>query len=97
MTLVLAVLRDGPCHGYELAKEVERRSRVVVQFNDGTLYPLLHALEAEGLIVSEWSSEHGDRPRRVYSLTEAGVADLERRVREWSEFRAAVDGVLFNN
>lgn len=96
MTLVLAVLRDGPCHGYELAKEVERRSNQVVQFNDGTLYPVLHALEEEGLIASEWSSNHGDRPRRVYSLTESGTAELARRVAGWQEFRAAVDGVIFN-
>jgi DNA-binding PadR family transcriptional regulator len=96
MTLVLAVLRDGPCHGYELAKEVERRSNVLVQVNDGTLYPVLHALEAEQLIVSAWSEDHGDRPRRVYSLTEAGLADLHRRVAEWKEYRNAIEGVLLD-
>ena len=56
MTMILAVLRDGARHGYDVAREVERRSDQRIRFNDGTLYPVLHALEKEGLIVRTWES-----------------------------------------
>src|ERR1043166_3679889 len=44
-TLVLAVLKDQPLHGYGIAREIERRSDNALKFKEGTLYPALHALE----------------------------------------------------
>ena len=60
-TLVLAVLKDAPLHGYGIAREIERRSSNALRFKEGTLYPALHALEREGLIVGAWSREGGGR------------------------------------
>ncbi len=72
--LVLSVLRDGPRHGYQIALEVEERSDGAFELQHGTLYPILHRLEDEGLIEGEWSEE--GRRRKEYRLSEAGRRHL---------------------
>ena len=72
--LVLSVLRDEPRHGYEIALEVEDRSGGAFELQHGTLYPILHRLEDEGLIRGAWSEE--GRRRKVYRLTKAGRRHL---------------------
>ncbi len=93
-TLVLAVLKDGARHGYDIAREVERRSEDTLTFKHGTLYPVLHSLEKDGLIVSEWERADGERPRRVYRLTDRGRAELERCVATWRTFARAMNRVI---
>jgi PadR family transcriptional regulator PadR len=93
-TLVLAVLRDGPLHGYAIAREIERRSEAVLQFREGTLYPALHSLERQGWIAGEWELPQGGRPRKVYTLTPAGHTVLEQRTKAWERFAGAVRGVI---
>ncbi len=93
-TLVLAVLNDAPLHGYGIAREIERRSGNALRFKEGTLYPALHALEREGMIVGAWSREGAGRERKVYEITPAGLAELERRTRTWTEFAAAIFHVI---
>jgi PadR family transcriptional regulator PadR len=92
-TLVMAVLRDGPLHGYAIAREIESRSGNALRCREGTLYPALHALEQQGLVAGEWR-EMGGRDRKVYTLTPAGHAALEQRARAWVEFAAAIQRVL---
>jgi PadR family transcriptional regulator, regulatory protein PadR len=92
--LVLAVLRDQPLHGYAIAREIERRSGDALRCKEGTLYPALHSLEEDGFIQGEWQREGGKRERKVYTLTQSGVAELERRTRTWEKFAAAVQGVM---
>jgi PadR family transcriptional regulator PadR len=93
-TLVLAVLRDGPMHGYAIAREIEKRSSEALRCREGTLYPALHSLEQDGFIRGEWQRETGRRERKVYTLTPAGLAELERRTRTWERFAAAVQRVV---
>ena len=93
-TMVLAVLRDGPCHGYAIAREVNRRTGDSLQFKQGTLYPVLHALEADGLIAGAWEVGSGERPRKIYSITETGLAELERRAAVWIRFTDAMERVM---
>jgi DNA-binding PadR family transcriptional regulator len=72
-TLIIKLLEDGPLHGYEMAKEVERRSGGYFVFKHSTLYPVLHRMEKQGLITGEWTTgEGGNRPRKYYALTRAG-------------------------
>ena len=96
-TLVLAVLRDGPLHGYAIAREIERRSGDALRCKEGTLYPALHALERDGLIGGEWRREAGERDRKIYAITPAGAAALEERTRTWERFAAAVHRVIAGN
>ncbi|MDX2065500.1 MAG: helix-turn-helix transcriptional regulator [Fimbriimonadaceae bacterium] len=88
--LVLAILRDGKAHGYAIASEIARRSENALEFKQGTLYPLLHELERDGLIVSEWEIPEGERPRRVYTITETGLSELDKRLRAWQKLSHAV-------
>jgi PadR family transcriptional regulator PadR len=93
-TLVLAVLRDAPLHGYAIAREINQRSGQALQFKQGTLYPALHALERDGLIAGEWEMNSGERPRKVYAITDKGLAELQRLVQAWSQFSTAVNAII---
>jgi PadR family transcriptional regulator PadR len=93
-TLVLAVLREGPLHGYAIAREIERRSDQALRCKEGTLYPALHALEREGLIAGEWRREEKGRERKVYVLTPAGHTALAARAQLWTRFSSAVERVI---
>lgn len=93
-TLVLAVLKDAPLHGYGIAREIERRSHNALRFKEGTLYPALYNLEREGLILGEWVQENGRHNRKVYRITPAGLAELDRRSRTWSTFATAINHVI---
>jgi DNA-binding PadR family transcriptional regulator len=91
--LLLAVLADGPLHGYAAIVELRLRSSGTFDLPEGTIYPALHRLEGTGLVASRWSSESGRR-RRVYSLTRRGRAALAERRRTWREFNDAVAAVV---
>ena len=93
-TLALAVLHDGPLHGYGIAREIERRSDNALKFKEGTLYPALHTLEREGMIEGEWRKEDGGRERKVYAITPAGRAALQQRTRTWNTFATAIERVI---
>lgn len=93
-TLVLAILMEGAQHGYAIAREINRRSDNALQLKQGTLYPALHALERDGMIVGEWEVGGGERPRRIYTITPAGKAELERRARTWRRFSSAMQNVI---
>jgi DNA-binding PadR family transcriptional regulator len=70
--LVLSTLRAGPRHGYQIAVDVEEKSNGLFRFRHGTLYPILHRLEEDGLIRGRWGREDGGRRRKEYTLTGAG-------------------------
>jgi PadR family transcriptional regulator PadR len=91
--LVLATLAEGPAHGYAVIEELKRRSGGAFDLPEGTVYPVLHRLEAEGLLASEWSEDTGRR-RRVYRLTRRGRTSLAGRRRDWKVFAGAVETVL---
>jgi PadR family transcriptional regulator PadR len=88
------VLKDGPLHGYGIAREIERRSENALKFKEGTLYPALYSLEQEGLIAGDWQRGANGRERKVYRITPEGLAELERRTRTWNAFAAAIDRVI---
>jgi DNA-binding PadR family transcriptional regulator len=91
--LVLAVLSDGPKHGYAVIEALRTRSRDVFDLPEGTVYPALHRLEEGGLLSSEWSEINGRR-RRTYQLTEAGHGAHEDELEAWDEFTDAVANVV---
>ncbi len=75
--LILACLRSGRKHGYQIALDVERDTGGAFAFQHGTLYPILHRLEKEGLITGSWD-DGGGRRRKVYGLTAEGRVQMER-------------------
>jgi PadR family transcriptional regulator PadR len=91
--LILAVLATGPLHGYAVIESLKQRSGGVLALPEGTIYPALHRLEADGLLASEWSTASGRR-RRVYSLTKRGEKDLGVRRERWQLFANTIEAVL---
>ncbi len=92
--IVLSVLNNGPQHGYGLAREIERLSGQALAFKEGTLYPALHALENDGMIAGDWQVSESGPPRKIYTITTKGLAELERRSRLWKDFSAVLDRVM---
>jgi PadR family transcriptional regulator, regulatory protein PadR len=91
--MILAVVGEAPVHGYAVIEELKRRSSGALDLPEGTIYPALHRLEAEGLLASAWANG-GGRRRRVYRLTRRGRTALGEHRVEWRRFVHAVDGVL---
>jgi DNA-binding PadR family transcriptional regulator len=91
--IVLSTLRAGPKHGYQIALDVEEDSNGLFRFRHGTLYPILHRLEEEGLIRGSWSST-GGRRKKVYALTSAGTRHLEGRTGRIQEITARLMQLL---
>jgi len=92
--LILSLLDAKDMYGYEMTKEIERRSEGVFTFKEGTLYPILHTLEVEGMVEAYWNEE-GGRKRKYYRITEEGRRQLAEKQREWSLFRSTVDRVIW--
>ena len=84
--MILATLADGPRHGYQLALEIEERSAGAFRFNHGTLYPILHKLESDGLIDGSWTEPTGRRKRRQYAITADGREHLDRLRNAWRTY-----------
>lgn len=91
--LVLAVLADGPLHGYAVIEALRERSGDAFDLPEGTVYPVLHRLEGAGLLSSEWDTTTGRR-RRTYRLTRPGRSAFRTEQAAWDEFVSAVQRVV---
>ena len=92
--LILRTLSWGPKHGYAIARWLESGSDAALQIEDGSLYPALYRLERKEWIEAEWGITETGRKARVYRLSPAGRAQLERKTAEWARFAAAVSQIL---
>ncbi|MBA3468506.1 MAG: PadR family transcriptional regulator [Herpetosiphonaceae bacterium] len=93
-TLILAVLANGPAHGYAIARSIEEKSAQALQLREGTLYPALRVLEQQACIESAWDVQERGPARKVYTLTEAGRSELTQRVAAWDVYANAIAAVL---
>lgn len=92
--LVLKLLENQEMYGYQMIEELEKKSDNVFTLKAGTLYPILHNLEQQGMIVSyEGISEEG-RTRKYYKITEKGKKLFEEKKEEWTVYARAVKDVL---
>ena len=93
-TLVISLLKEGPMHGYEMCQVIEERSAGFFTFKHGTLYPLLHRLEKQGVLTSEWGEMESGKPRRYYRLTRAGERAHADHVQLWRELIASLSALV---
>ena len=84
--LILTALAEKPMYGYQIAKELKRRSGGYFVFKEGTLYPALHGMEKGGLLTSEWQVVEKGPSRKYYYLTEEGRRVLAASAKEWTTF-----------
>jgi transcriptional regulator len=88
--LILAALEDRQLHGYDIAREISRRSGGLLTFHVASLYPLLYKLEDRGWIQGRWVEKTGQRRRRCYKLTTEGRKVLAKQRGRWQDFVAAL-------
>ena len=75
--LILSLLSRKAMYGYEIAATVHRDTDGAFTWREGSLYPNLHKLEADGLIVGEWEEKETGRKRRYYKITRSGRTALK--------------------
>ena len=92
--LVLKTLARGPEHGYGITCRILNLSNEQLRVEEGSLYPALRRMEADGLIKAEWKVTDNSRRARYYSLTAAGRKRLAAEVETWREHTAAVSEFL---
>jgi len=92
--LILSVLSEQEMYGYQMIGEINRRSNNVFSMKEGTLYPILHAMVAEGLLESYDAKSETGRDRKYYRITATGCLQLKVRREEWQVFTGAVNSVI---
>lgn len=93
-TLILSVLMDSETHGYEIMRRVNELSGGVFEWQEGTIYPVLHKMELAGLIEGCWAIGETGKKRRVYAITADGARLLREHKKEWTAFSQAVTSLL---
>lgn len=92
--LILSLLSRKPMYGYEIAATVHRDTDGVFTWKEGSLYPSLHKLQAEGYLKGEWEEKESGRKRRYYHITPRGRLALKEKLQSWNDLTAAVECIL---
>ncbi|MBL9205814.1 MAG: PadR family transcriptional regulator [Opitutaceae bacterium] len=92
--MILRSLQHEPRHGLAIADRIHLVSADVLRVEQGSLYPALYRLEAEGLIRATWGVSEKNRKARFYELTAAGRKRLASEIEHWQRMAAAVQVVL---
>ena len=88
--LLLYLINEVPTYGYNIIKELEKRTTGYFKFKGGTIYPALRRLETRGLIKSKWQQTTKRQARKYYQITEKGRQFLANSLAGWKDFSTAV-------
>lgn len=92
--LILSLLNEEDRYGLEIIRELEVRSDKTFKFKEGTLYPVLHKLENDGLVKSYSAKGDRGRARKYYEITSKGKKQLSSEKEEWGKFSKGVNKVI---
>ncbi|MEO8368944.1 MAG: PadR family transcriptional regulator [Candidatus Solibacter sp.] len=92
--LILRVLHSGPLHGYAIAQRIHALSSDVLQIEEGALYPALQKLLLNGWATADWGISETNRKVRFYSLTPAGLQQLDDELSAYHRVHGAIQMVL---
>ncbi|KAB8139460.1 PadR family transcriptional regulator [Gracilibacillus oryzae] len=92
--LVLQLLQERDMYGYELVKEMDRRSDHNLQLKEGTLYPALHKLEKQEYIECYWQNQEKGPARKYYRITDEGTSILEAKTKEWHRYVQVMNNLI---
>lgn len=92
--LILKLLEEKDMYGYQIIEELSQRSENVFCLKTGTLYPILHGLENDGMVTSYDENADNQRVRKYYQLTNHGRRLLAQKKLEWNSYIKAVSRVL---
>lgn len=94
--LILKILLSSKMHGHQIISELREQSDNFFNLQTGTVYPLLQSLEKRGLISAQ-TALISKRERKVYSITQAGIAYLDDEILKWHDYYHAVEKIISNN
>lgn len=89
-TALLFLINEVPSYGYNIIKELEKRTTGYLKLKGGTIYPALRRLELMGLVKSQWRRTTRFPARKYYQITDKGKQFLAGRLVEWKDFSLAV-------
>jgi PadR family transcriptional regulator PadR len=92
--LILKALQHDPRHGLGIADRIKQMSGDILNVEQGSIYPALYRLEAQGWIKAEWGMSENNRRARFYTLTKAGRKQLEAETAHWKRITRGIDLVL---
>ena len=92
--MLLNLLNEKDYYGYEIIRELAARSNNTFQFQEGSLYPVLHKMQSKGYVKCYRKVAETGKERKYYSITASGVRQLEAEKKQWAEFSASVNQVL---
>jgi PadR family transcriptional regulator, regulatory protein PadR len=81
--VILSILAGGERYGYQIIQHVIDLSGGTLEWSEGMLYPVLHRMEKDSLIMSQWRISDNGRRRKYYHLTKLGKAELIKDRKEW--------------
>ena len=87
---VLAMLHQRDRYGYELSEQLSQ----TIDIADGTVYPIMRKLKADGLVTTYLSEESGGPPRKYYSLTDLGRRTYLTDRADYLNFAASIESIL---
>ncbi|MBP1744428.1 MAG: transcriptional regulator, PadR-like family [Firmicutes bacterium] len=93
-TIILAQLAHKDSYGYEINKELQKKSDNKYEMKEATMYSAFRRLEQNGMIVSYWGDENRGARRRYYSITKLGRAVLHHSREEWVEAKKIIDSMI---
>ncbi len=92
--LVLSVLEKKDEYGWGIIQQLKERSDDTFDMREGTLYPVLHSLESDGMISSYEQDASAGRTRKYYHITDKGQRELARQKEQWEAFSGGVSRVI---
>jgi PadR family transcriptional regulator, regulatory protein PadR len=92
--LILRLLDNKDMYGYQMIEELERRSENIFTLKAGTLYPILHSLEQQGMVEAYDEIAENTRPRKYYRITKNGKKLFHEKKAEWKAYTSVVNKVL---
>ena len=90
-TMILHILMQKDSYGYEISREIEKRSGGRYTIKETTLYSAVTRMEKRGLISAYHGAESFGRPRTYYTITEPGKAYYQERCAEWAVAQQVID------
>ncbi len=92
--LVLGVLAKGPSYGYDIVRQLNESAGDLFEWQEGTIYPILHKLEKDQQLRAQWQDADTGRRRKYYYITAKGRAVLSREAKQFASFHLLIRNLI---
>jgi DNA-binding PadR family transcriptional regulator len=94
-TIILSNLYKHDSYGYEINRDIQKKTQGMYEFKEATLYTAVRRLEQNGCITSYWGDESTGARRRYYAITELGRQTYLGLIKDWENARALIDKLIY--